>query len=108
MVFELRYRDAIDARSPFVLDHPLIRKPQVAAFHYGLHQPACLRFRPPAVRRVGLGTHAGFGRIPSRLTHVSHIPSMRFCLHRPFTSCRRLLAALPVRPFGVATYYGLC
>lgn len=108
MVLELGHRDLIHARGTLVLDHPLIRKLQVAAFHYGFHQPARLRFRPPAGRRVRLGTHASSGRIPSSLAHVSLISSMRFRLHRPSRVTRRLLAALPVRPFGVATYYGPC
>jgi hypothetical protein len=83
MAFELGHREAIGPRSTLVLDHPLIRKHQVAAFHYGFHSPARLRFRPHAGRRVGLGTHASVGRIPSSLAPVSLISSMRFCRHWP-------------------------
>ncbi len=51
MIFELGHREFINTRCALVLDHPLIRELQVAAFHYSFHQARCryLRFRPRTV-----------------------------------------------------------
>ena len=103
VVFELGDADAIDSGSAFVLDYPLIRKHQVAAFAHGLHQPAFplqLRFRPRAGRLVSLGAAQSPLGVPRRFFFTGIRLPRIFCLHRLSVCSRRLLAAFNVRPFG--------
>jgi len=82
VVFEPGHGKAIHPGRALVLNHPLIRKPQVAAFHYGFHQPASRpRFRPRTGRQVRLGTRHSLGQIPSSLARASLTFPMSFRLH---------------------------
>ena len=75
VIFELGHGDAIHSCRAFVLHHPLIRKLTVVAFAHGLHQPAWLRFGPPAGRHASLSTKHGFTDVLPRFHHVGiHLP----------------------------------
>src|SRR4029450_7243242 len=83
---------AIDARCTFVLNHSLIRQPQVAAFDHSLHQPVILRFRSPACRRTNLGTDSPRARLPVRTWRLG-LSYESFCFigpHRDHPSYSRL------------------
>ena len=84
MIFELRHSDCIDSRCAFVLDHPLIREHEVAAFHHGFHQTRChhLRFGPHASRQVRLGANRSRHRIPFDVLCSRLISPISFRLHR--------------------------
>src|SRR5260221_4611442 len=77
-VFELGYRHVIDARCSFVLDHPLIRQLQVAAFDHLFHEHAVLRFRSPGCRRAKLRTASISARLPACTPRRGH-PCGCFC-----------------------------
>jgi hypothetical protein len=77
-VFELRYRQAINARRTFVLDHPLIRQLQVAAFDHLFHELVVLRFRSPGCRRAKLRTQSISARLLACTPRRGH-PCGCFC-----------------------------
>src|SRR5208283_3390679 len=77
-VFELRYRYVIDARRSFVLNHPLIRQLQVAAFDHLFHEFVVLRFRSPRCRRAKLRTPSISARLPACTPRRGH-PCGCFC-----------------------------
>ena len=111
MSLELGYPDAINTGHTLVADHPLVRKPQVAALTHGFHQPACplqLRFRPLNVRRFHLDTQPSPLRIPSGLRCLRPIWPMGFCLHRlhreTFAYSRSSMFGPSPHP---SSYYGL-
>src|SRR5215475_1402243 len=78
---KLGHRELIDPRSAFVLDHSLVRQPQVAAFDHPLHQ-VILRFRSPGCRRADLGTQAARYGLPARLRRLG-LPHESFCFFSP-------------------------
>ena len=84
VAFELGHGERIHARRTLVRHHPLIRKPQVAAIHYGFHQArySSFRFRPRAGRQFRLGASSSRPRIPSGICCTRLITRISFCLHR--------------------------
>ena len=108
VIFELSHANAIDTSRTLVRDHPLIRKPQVVAFAYDLHQPALLRFRPQVRRRFRLSTLRSPLRIPSGYFCLRPTFTAGFCLqwfHRELTPYSRPSMFGPSTLTG--TYYGL-
>ena len=77
-VFELGYRYIIDARRSFVLNHPLIRQLQVAAFDHLFHEPVVLPFRSPGCRRAKLRTPSISARLLAGTLRRGH-PCGCFC-----------------------------
>src|SRR6266851_5144779 len=70
MILELGHSQLIHSGCALVLDHPLIRELEVAAFHHDFHQARCrhLRFGPRTGRHVGLGASRSVSRNSVRLS----------------------------------------
>ena len=101
---ELGHRQSIDSRRTFVLHHSLVGTQQVAAFHYGFHQPQRLRFRSPNSRRARLSTRTGPGQVPPTLLRPGHT-CVCFCFivsHRGLLSYSRT-SRLALRPASRGT-----
>jgi hypothetical protein len=104
--FEPGNRDLIDPGRSLVLDHALIRQPQVTAFNHRFHQPVVLRFRSPGCRRARLSALMIHARLPactSIMATLAGASASSSC----FEIIRPTLGFL-VRSFGAAAYYDLC